>query len=274
VRAYFALAVLILSLPVQADPELLAGLNAARASGCGGSPGVAKPFVAESRLDAAARLLAQSVQPGDALARTGYRASKWALVSLGGANGVDAIVRHVATGFCARLTDAGFLEVGIHRRMGQTWIVFAAPFAPPAAADAPAVSRRVLDLVNAARASARSCGDRDFAAAGPLALNETLYRAAAVHSEDMAARGFFSHDGSDGSSVLTRATRAGYAGRAVGENIAAGQNSAEGAVDAWVKSPPHCANLMSPGFTEMGLAYAVNPASPMGIYWTQVFGAR
>lgn len=260
--------------PAQAGPALLDGLNAARARGCGGNPGIARPFVAEPRLDAAARLLAQSVQAGDALARTGYRASKWALVSLSGAVGADAIARHVAASFCSRLTDAGFLEVGVHRRTDQTWIVFAAPFAPPAAADAPAVGRRVLDLVNAARANARNCGDRAFAAAAPLALNETLDRAAAMHSEDMAARGLFSHDGSDGSSVLTRTTRAGYAGRAVGENIAAGQNSAEGAVDAWVKSPPHCANLMSAGFTEMGLAYAVNPASPMGIYWTQVFGAR
>jgi len=260
--------------PAQADAELLAGLNAARARGCDGNPGASRPLVAEPRLDAAARLLAQSAQAGDALARAGYRASKWALVSLSGAVGADAIARHVAASFCPRLTDAGFLEVGIHRRMNQAWIVFAAPFAPPSAADAPAVGRRVLELVNAARANARNCGEQAFAAVGPLAFNETLGRAAAVHSDDMAARGFFSHDGSDGSSVLTRTTRVGYAGRAVGENIAAGQNSAEGAVDAWVRSPPHCANLMNPGFTEMGLAYAVNPASPMGIYWTQVFGAR
>jgi uncharacterized protein YkwD len=28
---------------------------------------------------------------------------------------------------------------------------------------------------------------------------------------------------------------------------------------------------MNPEFTEMGLAYAVNPATEDGIFWTQVF---
>ena len=38
------------------------------------------------------------------------------------------------------------------------------------------------------------------------------------------------------------------------------------------KSPPHCANLMNPVFTEMGVAYAVDAKSAMGVYWTQSFG--
>ncbi|HCJ28080.1 MAG TPA: hypothetical protein DHV63_01935, partial [Pseudomonas sp.] len=57
-----------------------------------------------------------------------------------------------------------------------------------------------------------------------------------------------------------------------GENIAAGQGSAEQAVSSWLASPGHCQNIMNPGFTEMGAAYATNPRSAATIYWTQVFG--
>jgi uncharacterized protein YkwD len=64
----------------------------------------------------------------------------------------------------------------------------------------------------------------------------------------------------------------GYQYRSTGENIAAGQTTPEDAMAAWLKSPEHCANLMEPAFTDMGVAYAVDPNSDMGVYWTQTFG--
>jgi uncharacterized protein YkwD len=36
-------------------------------------------------------------------------------------------------------------------------------------------------------------------------------------------------------------------------------------------SPGHCANLMSPKFTEMGIAWVVDPQSQSGVYWAQDF---
>ena len=257
---------------VHADAELVDALNDSRKRGCGGKPGLAQPFAEQVKLSAAAQLLAQGVQAADALQRAGYRATRWALVSLSGPASAGAVAEQAVKSFCPHLLDAGFAEVGVHRRQVQTWIVFAAPFSPPAVADAASVGRRVLELVNDARAQARDCGGQRFASAGPLRPNETLDRAAQLHSDDMAAKEFFSHDGSDGSTVMVRTTRVGYAGRAVGENIASGQTTPEAAIDGWIKSPPHCANLMNPKFAEMGVAYTVNPASPMGIYWTQVFG--
>lgn len=255
-----------------ADADLLEALNAARARGCGGSPGIPAQFAEDPRLDAAAVQLAQNVQLDQALQRNGYRATRWAQVSMSGLSGARAIADQVARGFCNHLLDATFSEVGLHRRGLQAWVVFAAPFAPPPASSAGAVGERVLQLVNEARAQARKCGSANLPAARPLRLNETLSRAASIHANDMAGKGFFSHDGSDGSSVMTRTTRVGYAGRAVGENIASGQTTPEAAVEGWIRSPPHCANLMAGTFTEMGVAFSVNPASPMGIYWTQVFG--
>ncbi|WP_235810375.1 CAP domain-containing protein, partial [Pseudomonas syringae pv. coryli] len=45
-------------------------------------------------------------------------------------------------------------------------------------------------------------------------------------------------------------------------------------VDGWLVSPGHCANLMSPGFRELGAAYAMDPKSDAGIYWTAMFGTQ
>jgi uncharacterized protein YkwD len=89
----------------------------------------------------------------------------------------------------------------------------------------------------------------------------------------MAAHNYFAHRGRDGSTVGQRATRGGYRWRAIGENIAAGPPTADAVVQGWLNSPDHCANLMGPHFTEMGVAFVVDTGSKHGIYWVQVFGA-
>lgn len=70
-----------------------------------------------------------------------------------------------------------------------------------------------------------------------------------------------------------RVEQAGYKYSTTGENIAAGYQSAEAAVEGWIKSAGHCANLMNPEFTAMGAALAVNRRSKMSLYWTQEFAA-
>jgi len=152
--------------------------------------------------------------------------------------------------------------------------VMAAPFAPSVAMSGQAAGQRVLDLVNQARATPRRCGNRAFRAVRPLRWNDALAEASRLHAEDMARHSFMSHSGRDGSDPAQRVERAGYRYRTTGENIAAGPTKPEDAVAGWIKSPGHCANLMHPAFTEMGAAFAVNPRSEMGVYWTQTFGAR
>ena len=89
----------------------------------------------------------------------------------------------------------------------------------------------------------------------------------------MARNNYISHTGRDGSNPAQRDRRAGHPYRSIGENIAAGwQMKPEDSVAGWIKSPGHCANLMNPAFTEMGVAFAVDPGSKMGVYWTQTFG--
>ena len=70
-----------------------------------------------------------------------------------------------------------------------------------------------------------------------------------------------------------RVARAGYSWSVVGENIAAGQRDADTVVKSWLESPGHCANLMNPEYSEVGVAFATNASSAAGIYWAQVFAA-
>jgi uncharacterized protein YkwD len=146
--------------------------------------------------------------------------------------------------------------------------------AASAACGGPAFAKEALERVNRFRAAARSCGTAGrFAAAPPLAWNEALARAAAGHSGDMAQRRYFAHARRDGRTLQQRIDDAGYAWRAIGENIAAGPDTVAAAVEGWQRSDPHCANLMSPDFTEIGLACV--PASTgdrYDHYWTLDFG--
>ncbi|MFZ0498806.1 MAG: CAP domain-containing protein, partial [Steroidobacteraceae bacterium] len=89
---------------------------------------------------------------------------------------------------------------------------------------------------------------------------------------DMVVWDFFTHAGSDGSNPGERVTRAGYRWSMVGENIASGAATAREAVAGWLASPEHCANIMTAGFRQMGVAFAVDPMNPQVIDWTEDFG--
>ena len=143
-----------------------------------------------------------------------------------------------------------------------------APTPPAPSSDATAF----LNAINAVRAVGRNCGSTAYPAAPALKWNAKLETAALLHSQDMANQNYFSHTGKNGSQPWDRMTAAGYAWRTAAENIAAGQPDLTGVMDGWVKSPGHCANLMSVAYTEVGMAMATNSSSDYRIYWTQNFG--
>ena len=132
--------------------------------------------------------------------------------------------------------------------------------------------REMLSRINEARSQARQCGNQDFEAAEPLTWNCTLEAAAKAHSRDMAENGYFSHTGPDGVGIQQRVSSQGYEWRAVGENIAAGQEAIDAVVEGWLESPGHCRNIMNEAFTEMGMAKveADGSDSMYSPYWTQV----
>lgn len=105
--------------------------------------------------------------------------------------------------------------------------------------------------------------------AGSIAFDARLASAAQAHADDMLANGFFSHTGSNGSSVGDRARAAGYNWTNIGENIALGQQSEAEAMDSWMNSPGHHANNINPNFEDFGLAKAGSGANTN---WVLVLG--
>ena len=252
-------------------------VNAYRAApgACDGSP--ATPLAA---LDAQPALTQLRIGVGtfieSALERAGYPVEEAQAVYVTGPEDARAAMTVLAQKYCKVLLSDRFSALGSYRE-GTTWTVVLARPAPPLPSmtypDWREAGREILDEVNHARASARSCGERPFTAAPPLAWNPALGDAALAHSRDMATRRYFSHRARDGSQAAERAARAGYTWRRVGENIAFGQRSPREAVEGWLDSPGHCANIMNRDFTEMGAAFGVTPQRQAGIiYWTQVFG--
>jgi uncharacterized protein YkwD len=254
------------------DPSLVQALSAVRTQGCGGRAGLPQGLGEASALTEAARRMSRGAPADQATRDAGYRARSLVQIQLSGYPSSQAVARAVADKHCPSLLDPAFTEAGVFRDGRNWWVLLAQPFSPPQAAQAGDVAARVLALVNEARAQPRRCGAEQFNAAAPVRLDDRLTRAAQVHSQDMARRGVLEHVGGDGSQVAQRVERTGYDWRSVGENVAAGQERAEEVVAGWLRSPGHCVNIMDPRFTDMGLAYVVDRASPAGIYWTQVFG--
>ncbi len=145
--------------------------------------------------------------------------------------------------------------------------------APTPGSGISATEQRVLDLTNQARATARTCGSASYPAAAPLTWNASLATAARGHAADMAAKNYFSHTSQDGRTFDVRIANAGYNGySALGENIAAGQPTADAVVAGWLTSPGHCANIMSASFRELGVG--VGTGGSYSTYWVQDFGAK
>ena len=137
--------------------------------------------------------------------------------------------------------------------------------APPAALEHPIATalattgqsfeKQLLALVNKARAKARTCDGKRYAATKALKWNTKLALAAERHSRDMAAKNYFSHTSKSGKSPYARIKATGYRYRAAGETLAAGYSTPSAVVNAWLKSPGHCKILMSKSYTQVGVGY-------------------
>jgi uncharacterized protein YkwD len=253
--------------------ELADTVNWVRMHGCGSAP-ERHPLRESPKLDEAARRLAGGGTLAAALAAEGYAASQYGELHLTGVFNDAQISRMLVGSYCRTVLDSRYREIGAGRAGPDVWLVIAAPVDVPAAADAAGVSRKILDLVNAARAAGRRCGSKGFGPAPPLVSSASLGSAALAHSQEMARYNAFDHQGRDGSTPSVRVERAGYGPhRIVGENIAWGTLSASQAVAGWLASPPHCENIMDPRFTQMGVAFAENPRSAASLFWTQDFAA-
>ena len=256
------------AIPISAT-QALGLLQTLRTQGCEGRSGVGLALRQPSTLHAAAGRWASGATLRVAIEAAGYRADRYkALQYRGSAAGLRGVVLQQ---LCAALTQETYRDVGIWGEGQELWIVLAEPFQTPSPADAAAVTQALLEHINAARAHARRCGSRTYPPAPPLRLDRQLNRAAERHARDMLEHDFFDHRGSDGSTPATRVQAAGYSFHFLGENIAQGSETAEQAVQAWLASPGHCANIMDATFQQTGFAFAVNRRGPPRIYWVEDF---
>jgi len=277
-RALVAAAIVLAPGPgfAAGEDELVSLINAHRAEtrGCSGAREAAAGPLAPSPLLARVDTRAAGGDLAKALISAGYRAATATTVLLSGVPNAREAARLVEQQHCDAVRNRRYAEIGV-ARTGNTWrITLAAPLLAGDLGDWREAGADVLRLVNEARQRGGVCGTQRFAATAALAWDDRLAAAALAHSSDMAQHDYFDHVDRRGSGVAERAHQQGYPWRAIGENIAAGQGSAQQVVAGWLASPGHCANILSPDFREMGAAYAVNPQAAMEIYWTQVFGAR
>lgn len=90
----------------------------------------------------------------------------------------------------------------------------------------------------------------------PLSYCEKAARSARLHSEDMAARGYFNHNTPEGVTSSQRMKNQGIRYSTCGENIAAGYLNAFELVDGWYNSSGHRSNMLSGGFDYLGVGIA------------------
>jgi uncharacterized protein YkwD len=265
--------VILTSLPVCGAADVVDIANSVRRQGCGTPPAAIRPLEAHVKLDEAAQRVARGEKLETATSESGYRARESATIHVATAKGDDGIAQTLTQRFCDIVAAPGLHDIGVFQRGKDTWMVLARPLGLPGPADAQIRNGHVLELINEARSTARRCGRKKFSAAAPLKPVAALQQAALAHAQDMASRRYLGHKGSDQSMPADRATRAAYDWAAVAENVAAGQPTAGEVVGTWLASPGHCENLMSPRYSETGIAHAVNPDAERGIYWVQVFAA-
>jgi uncharacterized YkwD family protein len=119
---------------------------------------------------------------------------------------------------------------------------------------------KVLELVNRERAKQ---------GLQMLAGNSELTRVARKKCQDMINKNYFAHESPTYGSPFQMMEAEGIRFSAAGENIAKGQRSAEEVMSAWMNSPGHRSNIMSPAYTQLGVGMAKDKNG--SLYWTQLF---
>ena len=172
-----------------------------------------------------------------------------------------------------------FLLLGLVVAVGASLAspAVAADAAPAATERLQALDQQVLAALNRVRV------DRGLR---PLVISDALQGAAVAHSRAMLEKGFFAHDSPSGVPFVARVRgfyrSAGYNSWAVGENLIYNTEeiTADIAIAAWLASPGHRANMLSPAWREVGIGslYAASAGGPFSgdPTWvvTMDFGAR
>lgn len=126
----------------------------------------------------------------------------------------------------------------------------------------------LLAAVNLLRATEQKCGEQVFPASAPLVWNVKLQKAAYEHSSQMAITNVVSHTSIDARRPSDRVHAVGYRFSTLAENICAGADDISSVVKAWLNSPSHCQQMLSPAYTELGVACVKLEKAYYRRYWT------
>lgn len=118
----------------------------------------------------------------------------------------------------------------------------------------------VLKLVNQ---------ERSKAGLQPLTLSEKLTNIAYTKAKDMADKGYFSHNSPTYGSPFDMLKQFGVSYSYAGENIAAGQKTAEEVMNSWMNSSGHKANILNKNYTQLGVGFY--RGGEYGTEWVQLF---
>lgn len=104
----------------------------------------------------------------------------------------------------------------------------------------------------------------------PLVLNAQLNAAAATHARDMAVQNRPWHFGSDGSSPIDRARRAGYPGKVLGELISETYETELETLGAWMEDAATRDIILQASARDLGFAF--HQEANGKIWWNMVTG--
>jgi uncharacterized YkwD family protein/spore coat assembly protein SafA len=125
------------------------------------------------------------------------------------------------------------------------------------------VESEVLTLVNQ---------ERQKQGLKPLQMDWELQRVARMKSQDMAQKGYFSHQSPTYGSPFDMMKQFGISFSTAGENIASGQPNPQEVMKSWMNSTGHRENILKPEFTHLGVGYY--RGGSYGHMWTQMFIAK
>ncbi len=109
----------------------------------------------------------------------------------------------------------------------------------------------------------------------PLSLNQELSNAAAGKAIDMFSENYWAHESPSGKTPWIFIKNAGYNYVYAGENLARGFTNTTDVINAWMASPTHKKNILSPNYKEIG--FAVNTGVLNGeetVLVVEMFGSR
>lgn len=99
-------------------------------------------------------------------------------------------------------------------------------------------------------------GIRGKHAVGTLRENDLLMKAAQMKADDMAKKGYFSHDTPEGHDPWYWFEKAGFSFSRAGENLALNFDDPKDVTEAWMDSPAHRKNILNGEYSETGVGIA------------------